>query len=322
MRGELVGVDGLRAVGERLLRLVVHFDDDAVGAGGDGGAGHGQHVVALAGAVAGVDEDGQVAEALHGGNDAEVERVAGVIGKGAHAALAEDDLVVALAHDVLGGHEELVERGAHAALEQDGLAQAAGLLEQREVLHVARADLDDVGPFGDEIEGFVVDGFGDDAQAEFLADLGHDLQRIEAEALKRVGRGARLVGAAAEELRAGGGDLLGDGEGLFAALDGAGAGDDGEVAAADGGVSAGEADDGVFFFNVAAGELVGLGDADDFGDAGELFEVAAVDFALIAGDADGGALSAGQRMRTEAQLFDVFADGLDLFRRGLRLHDD
>ena len=238
--GELVGIDGLRAVGERLFGLVVDFDQDAVGAGGDGGAGHGQHAVAAAGAVAGVDEDGQVAEALDGGNDAEVEGVAGVVGKGAHAALAEDDLVVALAHDVLGGHEELFEGGGEAALEQDGLAQAAGVLEQGEVLHVAGADLDDVGPFGDQVEGFVVDGFGDDAQAEAVADLGHDAQRFEAQALKGVGRGAGLVGAAAEELRAGGGDLLGDGEGLFAAFDGAGAGDDGQVAAADGGVGSGE----------------------------------------------------------------------------------
>ena len=62
MRGKLVGVDGLRAVGERLFGLVVHFDQDAVSAGGDGGAGHGQHAVAPAGAVAGVDQDGQVAE--------------------------------------------------------------------------------------------------------------------------------------------------------------------------------------------------------------------------------------------------------------------
>ena len=64
MRGELGGVDGLGAVGEGVLGLVMDFDDDAVGAAGDGGAGHGQHAVAAAGAVAGVDEDGQVAEAL------------------------------------------------------------------------------------------------------------------------------------------------------------------------------------------------------------------------------------------------------------------
>ena len=84
-------------------------------------------------------------------------------------------------------------------------------------------------------------------------------------------------------------------------LDRAGAGDDGEIAAADGGVGSREADDGVFFLYVAAGELVGLGDTDDFGDAGQLFEVAAVDFALVAGDSDGGALRAGHGMRAEAQ---------------------
>ena len=141
-------------------------------------------------------------------------------------------------------------------------------------------------------------------------------------ALKSVRRGARLVGAAAEELRAGGCDLLGDGEGLFAAFDGAGTGDDGEVASADGGVGAGEADDGVFFFNVAAGKFVGLGDADHFGDAGQLFNVAAVDFALVAGDADGGALRAGHGVGAKTQSFNMLADRLDLFRSGLRLHHD
>ena len=116
--------------------------------------------------------------------------------------------------------------------------------------------------------------------------------------------------------------MLGDGEGLFAAFDGAGPGDDGQVAPADGGVGAGEADDGVFFFYVAAGEFVGLGDADDFGDSGELFDVAAVHFALVAGDADGSALRSGQGMGAEAQCFNVVADRLNFFRRGLRLHHD
>ena len=100
------------------------------------------------------------------------------------------------------------------------------------------------------------------------------------------------------------------------------AGDDGQVAAADGGVSSGEADDGVFFLYVAAGEFVGLGDADDFSDSGERFQIAAIHFALVAGDADGGALGSGKRMGAEAQLFDMVADRLNLFRRGLRLHHD
>ena len=74
------------------------------------------------------------------------------------------------------------------------------------------------------------------------------------------------------------------------------------VAAADSGIRSRKADDGVFFLHVAAGQLVGLGDADHFGDAGELFQVAALHFALVAGDADGGALGSGKRMGAEAQL--------------------
>ena len=87
---------------------------------------------------------------------------------------------------------------------------------------------------------------------------GHDAEGLEAEALKGVGRGAGFVSAAAEELRAGGGNLLGDGEGLVLSFNGAGTGDDSQIAAADGGVGTGKADDGVFFFYVAAGQLVGF----------------------------------------------------------------
>ena len=139
-----------------------------------------------------------------------------------------------------------------------GLRSRPACFEQREVLHVARADLDHVGPFGHQFEGLVVDRFGDDAQPEAIADLGHDLERVEAEPLKSVGRGAGFVGASAEELRAGGGNLLGDGEGLLAALDGAGTGDDGQVSPANGGVGTGKPNDGVFFFHIAAGQLVRL----------------------------------------------------------------
>ena len=194
------------------------------------------------------------------------------------------------------------------------------MFEQREVLHVARADLDDVGPLGDQLERLVVDGFGDDAESKAIADFGHDLECVYAESLKGVGRRAWLVGSAAEELCAGGRNLLGDGEGLFTAFDGAWTTDDGEVASADRGIGSREADDRVFFFNVATCKLVSLGNADDFGDAGKLFNIAAIYFALVAGDSDGGALRAGHRVGAVAQSFNVRADGLDLLRSGLRLH--
>jgi len=173
---KFVGEDGLHAVRESLFGLVMNFDKEAVGADGDGGARKRQNFVAHAGAVTRVHDDGQMAAALDGGNDGEVERIAGMVGEGAHAALAENHVVVAFGEDVFGGHEEFVERGGHAALQEDGFFGVAGALEEREILHVARADLDDVGVLLDEVEAFVIDGFGDDAEAEVFSGFGEDLQ--------------------------------------------------------------------------------------------------------------------------------------------------
>ena len=48
---EFVGEDGLDAVGEGFVGLVVDFNEEAIGADGDGGAGERQDLVAFAGAV-------------------------------------------------------------------------------------------------------------------------------------------------------------------------------------------------------------------------------------------------------------------------------
>ena len=199
---------------------------------------------------------------------------------------------------------------------------ASGALEQREILHVASPDLNHVGPLGDQVEGFVVQGFGYDAEAVAVADLSQDAESLDAQTLKCIRGGAGLECTATEELRTRRGHLFGNGEGLIPILNGAGACDDGKRAASDGGVSSCKADDGVFFFNVPAGQLVGLRDPDHFGNPGEGFQVAAVHFALIAGDANGGALGSGKRVGTETQLINMLADRLDLLRRGLRFHDN
>src|ERR1700739_3729825 len=78
--GEFGGEDGLHSVGKGFFGLVMDFDEEAVGADGNGGAGERKNFVALAGAVAGIDEDGQVAAFFYGGDNGEVERVAGKIG--------------------------------------------------------------------------------------------------------------------------------------------------------------------------------------------------------------------------------------------------
>jgi hypothetical protein len=139
-----------------------------------------------------------VTAALHRGNHGQVEGVAGEIAEGAHAALAQDHVVIALGHYVFRGHQELIERGRHATLEQDRLARLTGMLQQGEVLHVARADLNNVGVPLHQFQAFVVYGLSDNPQAEFGAEVRKDLQPRLAQALKTVRGCAWFEGATTE----------------------------------------------------------------------------------------------------------------------------
>src|SRR6185437_6628654 len=237
-----------------------------------------------------------------------------------HAALAQDDLVVAFAHDVFRGHQKFFQRGRHAALEQHRFFGSSGALEEREILHVAGADLDNVGVALHQVQGFVVHGFSNDAQAEAVANFRQDAEAVLAHALEGIGRGAGLVGATAEELGAGGVHALGHGESLLAVFHRARTGDDGQGASADGGIGAGEGDDRVFFFNIAADQLVGLADPNNFLDARHFLQRARFDLGLIAGDANGGALRARDGVGAIAHGLDFLTRLPDLLLGGVRLH--
>jgi hypothetical protein len=201
--GEFFGLERLGAVGEGAVGIGVDFDHEAVGAGGDRGPGHGRHVVPVAGAVAGVADDRQVALGLDDGDGVEVEGEAGRGLEGADAALAENDVVVALGHDVFGGLQVFADERGHAALEQDGDAGVADGGKQGVVLAVARADLEHVGVFDELIDVGDADDFGDDFEAGFGAGFGEVFERFFAQPLEGVGGGARLESAAAKKLRAG-----------------------------------------------------------------------------------------------------------------------
>src|SRR5262249_16159574 len=78
----------------------VDLDQQAGGGGRQRRQRHRRHVVALASAVAGVDQDRQVRQVLDRRDHRQVERVAAVVREGADAALAQDDVVVAAGHHV------------------------------------------------------------------------------------------------------------------------------------------------------------------------------------------------------------------------------
>ena len=208
--------------------------------------------------MAGVHNNGQVGHLVQHHHTGKVEGVAHAGLKGADAALAEDDILVALSHDVLGAHHELFQRIGKAALEQHRLLLTADGLEQLKVLHVAGTHLNEV---------YILE----QGQVLGVHDLGHDgstggaacqLEQVEALAahtLKGVRRGAGLECAAAQQgstrsLHA----LCAVGD-LLLALDAAGACNDRKVSAAD--LYAVHIDHAVVRVELAVGLLIRLGHA-------------------------------------------------------------
>ena len=173
----------------------------------------------------------QVGQLLELGHRGQIQRVSCIGFKGTDAPLAEDDLLVAAGHDVLGAHEQLLEGVGKAALQKHRLMDAAQLLQKVKILHITRPDLDDIHILE---QGQMVDvhDLGHDGQSRGPLGLGQELEALEAQTLERIGGRAGLEGAAAQDRGAGGLDGAGHLQDLILALHGAGAGDHAEVAAA------------------------------------------------------------------------------------------
>ena len=288
------------------------LDLQAVGTAGGRGERHGLNVARVAGGVAGIGDDGQVRQVVQHRHGVEVEGVAGAGLEGADAALAQDDVVVALAHDVLGSHEQLVDRAGHAALKQNWGLRLADLLEQGEVLSVASADLHDVDLLiKEDLYVARVHDLGDDRHVELGRCLAQQVEAGGAHALVGVRGGAGLVGAAAQHRGAGGLHAAGDADEVLA-LDGAGSGDDLELVAADLDAVA-AVDDGVLGVELAVGALERLGDALHALDDVHGLEQERVDLSCVAHEADDGLVLAARDVGLETLLLnpaDDVADGL------------
>ena len=110
-------------------RVVVDLDQQSVGTGSHGAHGQGIYQPALAGGMAGIDDDGQVGQLPQHGDAGQIQGVAGVALKGADTSLAEDHILIAAGHDVLGAHQPLLVGGGHAPFDHDGFVLMAYGLE-------------------------------------------------------------------------------------------------------------------------------------------------------------------------------------------------
>ena len=93
-------VELLLAIAQCFRRMRMHLHEQAVRSERHGAAAHRPHQVRPAAALAGIDDDGEVRFLLDDRDGGEVESVARVGLEGADAALAEQDVRVALGKDV------------------------------------------------------------------------------------------------------------------------------------------------------------------------------------------------------------------------------
>src|SRR5438876_3419695 len=198
--GERLWGQGLGTIGEGDLRLGVHLDHQPVRARGDPCQRHGGHKGTPAGSVARVDDHGKVAQLLDERHRVEVQGIAGVGLEGPDAALAEDDLVVALAEDVLSGEQPFLDRRRHTPLEQDRLAQPTDFGQQWEVLHVAGTDLQHVNDVGERSDVRRFQHLADQRQAGLPFRLPQNVDAVTAQSLEAVGGGAWLEDTTTERV--------------------------------------------------------------------------------------------------------------------------
>src|SRR5207237_7981407 len=97
-------------------------------------------------------------------------------------------------------HQYLLNLLGHTSLHHHRFSAPPCALQQGKILHIAGTDLDDIGVLLNQFERFVINSLRNDLHAESIAHLGHNLQSLFAEPLKRARRSATLVCSPADEL--------------------------------------------------------------------------------------------------------------------------
>ena len=180
-RFEKVEIEGVGAVGFGVGRVVVDFDEEAVDAGGGGGAGQQGNKFGLAAAdtvgrrrllnrVCGVEDDRR--EVTHDGERTEIDDK--VVVAEARAALGKEDTFVAGGADFLEAVGHVPGGDELALLDVDGAAGAAGGDQQVSLAAEESRDLENVGGFsGDLAVGRLVN-VGENGQAGIFGESGED----------------------------------------------------------------------------------------------------------------------------------------------------
>ena len=268
-----------------------------------------------------VNDDRQMAHALEYRNSGNIQRVAGVLFVGADAALAEDNVLVAARHDILGAHQKLLHGVREAALEQDGLAGLAELLQQLEVLHIACADLEAVALVHEDVDVRRIGDLGNDRQTGCLVRLVQQLQTLSLQTLERVRGRARLPRAAAENGRAVCLHMLSHIDDLLLALDRARTCHNDQLLAADNNARC-NLNDRVVRMELAVCQLERLLHLDDVLDLRVKHECVLVNSAGVADQTDNDGVLAVDRVCLYVPALDMLGQLLNVLMGRALLHND
>ena len=289
----------------------MHFDQQAVGAGGHGGAGQGRHHPGLAARMGGIDDDRQMGLPFQPRDGGHVEHIPVGRFKSADAALAEDDVMVTAGGNVFRRHQPFGDGCRHAALQDHRRFYLADFLQQVEVLHVAGANLYHVhAVLQKRFQHARVHQLRDDGQVVLVGGGAKHFQSFNTGALKGVRAGARLESAAAHQVAAGLIHSLGGQIHLRLGFHRAGPAYYLHLLAAY--LDPLDIDDGVIRMPLAGDNLVWLENMQGLLDTGKRIEHLRVELALVANRSKDGSFRAARRVHLQARVTDLSGDGFDL----------
>ncbi len=190
-------------------------------------------ILARCGRCRRTDHYRQVRQALEKRNRREIQRIPARCFKRPYPPLAENHLLVSLAEDEFRRTEELFQRSGGIADQHHGAVHPAGLLKQREVLHVHRADLKDISLLGRLEHILREEHLRHDRQFKILSGAGEVIQPFKAEALEALLRGTGGKAPPIEDMRPALLDIPGADADMILIFDCGGTGGDHQGASAD-----------------------------------------------------------------------------------------
>src|SRR5258706_10058489 len=119
----------------------MNFDEQTIGACSDRSQRNAFYIVASASGVTGIPKHWQMRFFLQSRNGVYIKSEAGLRLKSADAAFAQQDLSVPVSQNIFSGEQKLFGRGAKPTFKQNRLGKFTDCIQQKDILHVSRADL-------------------------------------------------------------------------------------------------------------------------------------------------------------------------------------